>query len=149
MNEQLPDPSQLSYEQARDELVRIVGKLEAGSAPLGETLKLWERGEALASRCHAILSAAEKRLSSAQQGAEQQAGNGDSEQPAAAGSSDRPAPGQATPQRGNAGSVSPQAVPDIDPSQQAQYLQSPTIEVEEPPFDDDEEEESFEDPFNS
>lgn len=59
---QLPDPEQLSYEQARDELVRIVKSLEGGQAPLEETLTLWERGEALAARCHAILAAAETRI---------------------------------------------------------------------------------------
>ncbi|MDO5034268.1 MAG: exodeoxyribonuclease VII small subunit [Actinomycetaceae bacterium] len=64
-NEQLPSPDQLSYEQARDELVRIVKSLEGGQAPLEETLSMWERGEALAARCHAILSAAEARIQNA------------------------------------------------------------------------------------
>lgn len=60
--QQLPDPEQITYEQARDELVAIVKKLETGSAPLEETLSMWERGEALAGRCHAILSKAEARM---------------------------------------------------------------------------------------
>ena len=34
----------LSYEQARDELVLIVQRLESGGAPLEESLALWERG---------------------------------------------------------------------------------------------------------
>ena len=33
----------LSYEQARDELVLIVQRLESGGAPLEESLALWER----------------------------------------------------------------------------------------------------------
>ena len=37
-----------SYEQARDELVQIVQRLESGGAPLDESLALWERGEKLA-----------------------------------------------------------------------------------------------------
>lgn len=52
----------LSYEQARDELINIVRSLEAGSAPLDQTLQMWERGEALAQRCQQILNAAQQRL---------------------------------------------------------------------------------------
>jgi len=33
-NDQLPDPQSLGYEEARDELVRIVQTLEGGQAPL-------------------------------------------------------------------------------------------------------------------
>ena len=44
----LPDPSTLSYEQARDELVETVKILELGQMSLDESLKYWERGEALA-----------------------------------------------------------------------------------------------------
>lgn len=57
------DPTALSYEQARDELIAIVRALETGSAPLEETLQMWERGEVLAARCQQILSAAQQRLS--------------------------------------------------------------------------------------
>ena len=32
-NDQLPDPQSLGYEEARDELVRIVQTLEGGQAP--------------------------------------------------------------------------------------------------------------------
>ncbi|EPD29535.1 exodeoxyribonuclease VII small subunit [Gleimia europaea] len=66
--EELIDPGQLSYEQARDELVQIVKMLESGKTPLEETLSLWERGEALAARCHAVLSAAEQRIEQARAG---------------------------------------------------------------------------------
>ena len=54
-NDQLPDPQSLGYEEARDELVRIVQTLEGGQAPLEDTLTMWERGEALAARCSQIL----------------------------------------------------------------------------------------------
>ncbi|QPK80862.1 exodeoxyribonuclease VII small subunit [Schaalia sp. ZJ405] len=60
----LPDPSTLGYEAARDELVTIVRTLESGQSPLEDTLALWERGEALAQRCRAILSGAQERLDS-------------------------------------------------------------------------------------
>lgn len=65
--ENYPEVASLSYEQARDELVNIVRALETGSAPLEETLKMWERGEALAQRCQQILQAAQQRLTAASQ----------------------------------------------------------------------------------
>ena len=42
------DVGSLSYERAREELVAVVQRLEAGSVPLEDSLALWERGEALA-----------------------------------------------------------------------------------------------------
>jgi len=42
------DTAELSYEQARDELISVVTELEQGAATLEESLALWERGEALA-----------------------------------------------------------------------------------------------------
>mgnify|MGYP000847273015 CR=1 FL=1 len=62
---ELPEVQTLGYEQARDELIGIVRSLESGQAPLEDTLALWERGEALADRCRAILDAASARLSRA------------------------------------------------------------------------------------
>jgi exodeoxyribonuclease VII small subunit len=55
----------LSYEAARDELVRVVGELEQGSATLERSLALWERGEALAARCEEWLVGARARLDAA------------------------------------------------------------------------------------
>ena len=60
-----PDVSSLSYEQARDELIRIVTELEQGAATLEESLALWERGEALAARCEEWLLGAKARLDAA------------------------------------------------------------------------------------
>jgi exodeoxyribonuclease VII small subunit len=59
------DLTGLSYEQARDELVGVVARLEAGGASLEESLVLWERGEALAARCQEWLDGARVRLESA------------------------------------------------------------------------------------
>ena len=42
---------ELSYEEAKEELVTIVATLESGSASLEESMRLWERGEALAGHC--------------------------------------------------------------------------------------------------
>ncbi|MCD0446541.1 exodeoxyribonuclease VII small subunit [Glycomyces sp. A-F 0318] len=52
----------LSYEEARAELVATVERLEAGGATLEESLKLWERGEALADLCQSHLEGARERL---------------------------------------------------------------------------------------
>lgn len=56
------DISGLGYEAARDELARIVSTLENGSATLEESMKLWERGEALAAHCHRWLDDAQTRV---------------------------------------------------------------------------------------
>lgn len=56
---------QLSYEQAREELVGVVQRLEAGGTTLEESLALWERGEALARTCQEWLDGARARLDEA------------------------------------------------------------------------------------
>jgi exodeoxyribonuclease VII small subunit len=56
------DVKDLSYEQARDELIRVVSELEQGSTTLEESLALWERGEAAAKRCEEWLLGAKARL---------------------------------------------------------------------------------------
>jgi len=61
------DVASLSYEQARDELVAVVTRLEQGAATLEESLQLWERGEALAARCEEWLQGAKTRLDAARQ----------------------------------------------------------------------------------
>ncbi|MET4157583.1 exodeoxyribonuclease VII small subunit [Agromyces sp. PvR057] len=63
------DVSELSYEQARDELVQVVSELEQGSATLEHSLALWERGEALAARCEEWLVGAKARLDAARSAA--------------------------------------------------------------------------------
>jgi exodeoxyribonuclease VII small subunit len=60
-----PDVAALSYEEARDELVRVVSELEQGAPTLEQSLALWERGEALARRCEEWLIGAKKRLEAA------------------------------------------------------------------------------------
>jgi len=55
----------LGYEQARDELVDVVRRLEAGGATLEESLALWERGEQLAEICQRWLDGARARLEQA------------------------------------------------------------------------------------
>jgi exodeoxyribonuclease VII small subunit len=59
------DIAQLSYEQARDQLVEVVSTLEQGQVTLEESIALWERGEALATRCEEWLTNARERLDKA------------------------------------------------------------------------------------
>jgi len=62
------DVAELSFEQARDELVRVVAELEQGAPTLEHSLALWERGEALAARCEQWLLGAKQRLDAARPG---------------------------------------------------------------------------------
>lgn len=68
------DVVSLSYEQARDELVKVVTELEQGSSTLEQSLALWERGEALAGRCEEWLIGAKERLDAARRSATSDAG---------------------------------------------------------------------------
>ena len=54
MNEKEP-----TFEEAREELEKIVAELESGRAGLEDALKLWERGEKLYRICLTKLDAAQ------------------------------------------------------------------------------------------
>lgn len=60
-----PADEALGYEQARDELIEVVRRLEAGGTSLEESLALWERGEELARVCRRWLEGARARLDAA------------------------------------------------------------------------------------
>ena len=60
-----------SYEEAREELIQVVQRLEAGGTTLEESLALWERGEKLATICQEWLDGARKRLDETIEKAEQ------------------------------------------------------------------------------
>ncbi|WP_338750583.1 exodeoxyribonuclease VII small subunit [Janibacter alittae] len=67
-DEQQPtDVEDLGYEEARQELVELVARLEGGQAGLEESMRLWQRGEALAAHCEAWLDKAEASLASGEQ----------------------------------------------------------------------------------
>ena len=55
----------LGYEQCRDQLIEVVRLLEQGGLDLDASLKLWERGEALARRCEEHLAGAQARIEAA------------------------------------------------------------------------------------
>lgn len=59
------DVNDLTYEEARDELIKVVNELEQGASSLEGSLALWERGEALAGRCEEWLKGAKARLDAA------------------------------------------------------------------------------------
>lgn len=58
----MSEKTEQSYEAARDELIEVVRRLEAGGTTLEESLALWERGEKLATICQDWLDGARKRL---------------------------------------------------------------------------------------
>ena len=71
------DTPPISYEAARDELVQVVSRLESGGVPLDESLKLWERGEELATICQRWLDGARARVEAARAGREGSAAEDD------------------------------------------------------------------------
>lgn len=60
------DVADLGYEQARDELVDIVARLESGQVGLEDSMSLWERGESLAAHCAQWLDQAEERITTSE-----------------------------------------------------------------------------------
>jgi exodeoxyribonuclease VII small subunit len=60
-----PEKTRPTYEQAREELVDVVRRLETGATTLEESLALWERGEALAAICQEWLDGARAKLDEA------------------------------------------------------------------------------------
>ena len=76
-DEAFPDPATLTYEQARDGLIETVKILELGQMSLDESLKYWERGEALAKRCEVLLDGAQQRVEAALGSAEAAADTGE------------------------------------------------------------------------
>jgi exodeoxyribonuclease VII small subunit len=52
----------MSFEQALAALERIVDDLEKGDVPLDQSIRIYERGEALKKHCDALLKAAEDKV---------------------------------------------------------------------------------------
>lgn len=71
MSEATPE---LSYEQARAELVDVVQKLESGGVDLADSMALWERGEHLAAVCQQWLDGAKAKVDAARAAAQQSQG---------------------------------------------------------------------------
>ncbi len=62
MDDQGPDISQMSFEDALKVLEDVVRRLESGEVPLDESIDLYERGETLRKHCQARLDAAQARI---------------------------------------------------------------------------------------
>ena len=62
MDEQGPDISQMTFEDALKALEDVVRKLESGEVPLDDSISLYERGELLRKHCQARLDAAQARI---------------------------------------------------------------------------------------
>lgn len=56
------DVAAMSFEQALQALERIVDSLERGDVPLDESIRIYERGEALKAHCDRLLKAAEDKV---------------------------------------------------------------------------------------
>jgi exodeoxyribonuclease VII small subunit len=57
-----PDIATMPFEAALQELERIVDQLEKGAVSLDDSIRLYERGEALKRRCDELLKNAEMRI---------------------------------------------------------------------------------------
>ena len=57
-----PPVEKLSFEEAMQELERVVGQLEAGDVALEDSIRLYERGAGLKAHCEARLKAAEEKV---------------------------------------------------------------------------------------
>jgi exodeoxyribonuclease VII small subunit len=68
----LPDPQEMSYEQAIAELESINERIEGGEIGLEESLIAYRRGVALAKRCDSILQSAEQELKKIKPGEDQE-----------------------------------------------------------------------------
>ncbi len=66
-SEELKRIDALSYENARDELIEVVKKLESGGLNLQDSLHQWEIGQALAKRAQFLLDQVREKLEEAQQ----------------------------------------------------------------------------------
>ncbi len=56
------DIAEMTFERALEQLERIVGNLEKGDVPLEESIRIYERGEALKKHCDKLLKAAESKV---------------------------------------------------------------------------------------
>jgi len=56
------DVKKMPFERAIEELESIVKRLEEGKVPLEESVAIYERGEALKTRCDELLRQAEARV---------------------------------------------------------------------------------------
>jgi len=56
------DIKAMTFEQALDALEKIVDDLERGDVPLDQSIRIYERGEALKAHCDRLLKSAEDKV---------------------------------------------------------------------------------------
>jgi exodeoxyribonuclease VII small subunit len=56
------DIAAMTFEKALEALEKIVDDLERGDVPLDQSIRIYERGEALKAHCERLLKAAEDRV---------------------------------------------------------------------------------------
>lgn len=61
-NKARPDPKQMSFEQAVQELESIIERIEQGEVGLEQSLDEYRRGGTLIKRCRDILDVAEQQI---------------------------------------------------------------------------------------
>jgi len=66
----MSDVTKMSFEEAMGELETLVGQLESGNVPLEESIKLYERGDALKKHCEKKLAEAEEKVAQITKGAD-------------------------------------------------------------------------------
>ena len=66
----MKDVAKMSFEDAMAELEALVGQLESGNVPLEESIKLYERGDALKKHCEQKLAEAEEKVAQITKGAD-------------------------------------------------------------------------------
>ena len=79
--------SEPTFEEAREELAEIVGKLEAGGLTLEESLALWNRGEEVARVCTEWLEKAQAVLDAAAEDSDDDVADTDADAASGAGDS--------------------------------------------------------------
>lgn len=70
MSDSKADISALSFEQALEELEKIVSGLEGGNVPLDQSIAQYERGEALRAHCQKLLQSAQAKVEKIKLGAD-------------------------------------------------------------------------------
>ena len=73
-DEKLADAGTLTFEAAMTELESIVARLESGDVALEKSIQIYERGEALRTRCDTLLKQAESRVEKISASGEQATG---------------------------------------------------------------------------
>ncbi|HET7658021.1 MAG TPA: exodeoxyribonuclease VII small subunit [Bacillales bacterium] len=62
MSESEKDSKELTFEEAMEQMEKIVGRLEEGEVPLEEAIDLYQKGMTLSKVCHQKLEKVEEKM---------------------------------------------------------------------------------------